>query len=1763
MRQHVERLQVQCPSGFRVEAVSHDYGTLDPARPVGVFDGEVIVVTFVSDVTASMSSPVSEGPSEGPDDSDSDSDQSPTGQPGNGPAILGVGPYTIVDLDAGTGGSAADVSGLPFEGRRVQISSCNVWSWFRGHFAHEDPPSGLPWGSISSSMQLVAGHSTAGMIRTTFRARHAPVTITVAILQLLAAMVLATACLLAFVRRFWLPCAFLLLVSSVEGVQMPASAHQKTAVHSVCRSEAEVRRVIPTPCRTDLRFPQGPSTHPVPPLADRTGVEAMPLVSQTSRTPVRKVQISLLDTVTDAGFRPVLEWPNAMRRCAPDPTAAAILGEDLDKPLAFGSTPLGFTPRQLHLLFQPAFFSLSPRQCLDRLAPSMRGTFAALLQDKGFDLPFAHVCFTDDSFVPKETCQDHLCGWSCVFFDRQQQTCDVIAGTIPAWAQGKDAEKSAFRAECWALIAALWVGTSALRGKPLTIFSDCQAALAIAQGEAAIHSGGVAKILGHVAGCCKDVADSGPFFVYVPGHRGVMGNEFADIVAKGAAQGDNFNLLSWQISHDPGWWSVHGALWSWAGVVCRWSKGDDALPSPLAGSLTDGRPLGEPVPTAAVLPFMPPIVEGRENDSPGNIHLRMVSYNALSLMAGKHQREDEGFAYKPAKPALLAQQLLDAGIHCAAIQEARTSVGALHSANFFRFCSGACSGHLGVELWFRKHHKLISFDDTTRQSVSFEQSSFVVLAKDPRRLVVLFKQGWCQIVFASLHAPHRGHNPDEIQAWWDQTEQLLHRASRGRLLVVGADCNASVGSVESSSVSSCGAEEQDFPGELLHAMAQKCELWLPATWDSVQQGATWTFVQRRNGALTRPDYVLIPLTWNRGKITTWTDPNITAGNLVLDHVATVVNVQSRTCLRAAIARPSRPAINVAAMADPVNRERLEKVLQAAPRPLWQVSAHEHAAEITAYLQSSLAREFPRDTRKPLHPYLSDIAWDLQKTVAWLRRKLVGVKEAIRRNTLLAVFVGWRKGGRDAAGTSGWLREAQVAEALYGFRLGAFSKALRARCKADRAAYMGNLADAIETNQPNAFTAAHRLLSRRRKKPFAPAVLPCIENEDGTVCATPEATIARWRRHFGALEAGKEVTPTRLAADVAHLKAWPMPTELAVMPSSLDLRNALLSAKRGKACGPDAIPGELGLVSAGSMQNILYPLLLKLGLLGEEAVGYKGGALTWIYKGRGSHASCASFRGILLLSTLCKAIHRAFRPSIQAHFETTASPLQIGGRRGGSVVFGSHAMRLFMRLRAAEGLPSVVLFADVSAAYYSTVRSLASRMPKEEPSESAEPDWPAQVCAELSVEAQLLQPSAMASSGASPWLRALTTAINSGTWYCLQGDATPIATKLGTRPGSAWADLSFAVVMRRVMQLRDECRKACAEACRPFQVAWDGCRDWQPSKTPVCSVPLDDLIWADDISECLAIDKAHDVAKTLGLEAGFLSDAFASHALDLSFGPRKTAAIASLRGPGSRAASRQLYGGRAELNVLREFQGAVALPLIETYKHLGVLQARDGAIKPELLQRRSSAWTAFREGRTRLFRCRRVSTKRRGVFLNSLVLSKLLFGAGAWPPLRAGEHKVFAGAVFGLYRATLGLRPFEDQHVSLATMCSLLGLPDHATLLRVEQLRYCKQLCQCAPDAVWALIRQDVAYLDLLRDALAWLFARVKATCQLPHPLENWEAWTTLIRERPALFKGQKESSKLESRVMPLFKRSIVPCTCKAWVDRCRMTMTPFDSRMRA
>ena len=164
-----------------------------------------------------------------------------------------------------------------------------------------------------------------------------------------------------------------------------------------------------------------------------------------------------------------------------------------------------------------------------------------------------------------------------------------------------------------------------------------------------------------------------------------------------------------------------------------------------------------------------------------------------------------------------------------------------------------------------------------------------------------------------------------------------------------------------------------------------------------------------------------------------------------------------------------------------------------------------------------------------------------------------------------------------------------------------------------------------------------------------------------------------------------------------------------------------------------------------------------------------------------------------------------RPPLKQLFERSAPSLQMGGRAGFSVAFGSHLLRSVTRLASQQGKSSFVLFADIASAFYSAVTQLTAGggeavsealIRRLVESLQLAPEDAATLCSRITDQ------SAMASAGATAWLERLTDMVSSNNWFLLRGDSTPIATARGSRPGSSFADLVFALLVPRILQDRD-------------------------------------------------------------------------------------------------------------------------------------------------------------------------------------------------------------------------------------------------------------------------------------------------------------------------------------------------------------------------
>ena len=628
-------------------------------------------------------------------------------------------------------------------------------------------------------------------------------------------------------------------------------------------------------------------------------------------------------------------------------------------------------------------------------------------------------------------------GWACVFYDVQARHFGVLSGSVPSWAPEN---LNAYLAECLGLLYGGLVATNLFRDRQVVFLSDCIPALGAAAGTSQFAPDGLPQATRHVHDLALAWLERRPHYQHVPGHAGVMPNELADVVAKAAGRGVSVGGFDGPVASLHHRWLANGAPdVAWLAVAIRGLRGESGLPPPCGGGLGDDTYHGGLSNSDLLAPFMsgPAATdEGLREDC--QLALRVVTYNVLTLSGAAEASQGVapdtgvGLAFKPARPALLARQLSQLRVDIAALQETRCEKGSLRCGDFLRYCSGAERGQLGVELWFRTRNDFAVGAGDGKSSLRFTPQAFVMLRADARRLIMRYSDGGLTIVFASLHAPHRGSEDTVLLRWWHDTLLLMRRYASDALVVAGGDFNASVGNVVSDFVSDWAGKEQDLAGEQLHALLQACAAWLPSSFEGVHNGPSATFVQKRNGRPTRPDFVLLPLAWRWGQLASWLDPGLHSGHDVQDHTAAFVDVQ--VCVRAAgKKRPQRRRrIDSRVLSDPRRALEARQALLTAPVVPWGVSAHAHAALVVHHLQVALAPNFSTAPSAPKHAYITAETWALQREVSNLRRALRRLAEQISTQLLLVCFNLWRTG--ETSGllcflNSPWRRETRHAAAM--------------------------------------------------------------------------------------------------------------------------------------------------------------------------------------------------------------------------------------------------------------------------------------------------------------------------------------------------------------------------------------------------------------------------------------------------------------------------------------------------------------------------------------------------------------------------------------------------------------------------------------------------------------------------------------------------------------------------------------------------------------
>ena len=584
---------------------------------------------------------------------------------------------------------------------------------------------------------------------------------------------------------------------------------------------------------------------------------------------------------------------------------------------------------------------------------------------------------------------------------------------------------------------------------------------------------------------------------HIPGHCGIPGNELADVLSKQGARSRAFTcgLL---VSGDTlsRWFSADSRLLSWAALAVRSLRGDPTVPpvnTDLSALHSHHAGLA---PSQLLAPFLPPGTLEKEqhevNQSahapyqtrviPYRLGLNLATFNVLLLKTASIKLPEKSVLRisQHERLSLLAEQLRSRSIQVAFLQETRADSGLSRVGEYIRLASGAVRGQFGTEVWFKANHVLFRGRARDEDVDTFTKNRLTVLESDERRLLVRFSGRQISILFAGLHAPHRAHERCIIEAWSGDTRRMLDKHIRQSCLVLGGDMNAALGSVASAQVGEVAPEDQDVAGDHLHSIARSFGLYFPATMPACHNGPSYTYTQKKGGASCWFDFLAIPLDWSHGRVVSSCDPAIHAAHPAPDHVAARLDVDTWFASRPVAARVSQRQIRVTDITNPAQRDNIVHILSTAPAVPWEVSAHAHAAILTAHVQQGLQHLASTSAARPHHPYLQEATWQMHKEASTVRRELHRLTSIMTRNDLAVGFRAWatsRPLREIMRGGSKWLAAAQRTRHELHSRLTELCKQLKKACRRDPLSYQSHpQRRLIERTTKSWHTAARSLSS---------------------------------------------------------------------------------------------------------------------------------------------------------------------------------------------------------------------------------------------------------------------------------------------------------------------------------------------------------------------------------------------------------------------------------------------------------------------------------------------------------------------------------------------------------------------------------------------------------------------------------------------------------------------------------------------------------------
>eukprot|EP00435_Cladocopium_sp_Y103_P007071 s4733_g2.t1 len=1181
-------------------------------------------------------------------------------------------------------------------------------------------------------------------------------------------------------------------------------------------------------------------------------------------------------------------------------------------------------------------------------------------------------------------------------------------------------------------------------------------------------------------------------------HAGDPFNEFVDLAAKAEAA-KSFNMPRQKL--DMAFWRpCLRHLWMIFGHahgLPSWRNGGFDLPPPQL-------PIRKPSPASSIA-----------SSDISKIHvtcdLCLATANVLSLAQGP-----EGHA---GKLHFLQSQMKQFQINMLGIQEARMPSGTRCSNNILCLSSGAFQGQCGVELWINLDMP-IGWSKSGRSTKQYylQRNHFCVVVAEPRRLLVRCDHHLCNCWIFIGHAPHSGKSAPERQQWWIDTSAMLQSHCDDAPLFWLLDANAAPGAPDGHAVHLDGFATSASTSYFREALSAH-NLCLPGT-TACHRGDchTWTSVDGLRQHCI--DHIAIPQSWLSSCVWSQVLDDFDLGHLRDDHKLVLIQLQWSQ----SVAKSGRSKAPKHVMPKDFQHPDIRAALASYAAPSWSCDVETHADGFVNHIHQALQQGPPVTSKPAKKPYVTPEVWQLRVQKLELRHQCKSLRKRLSLEALHLCFRAWSQ--RAVPGhyaenfVYGSSLRCQLLRCYFGFRT-----TCHRMKKAMQTAKNSFLNAQLQHCEPH--TSASTLL--KVLKPFIGPTnpkklkqkpLPLLHDEHGHPCSLPNESLARWIQFFQDMEGGRRVQRHELReqwiTDLCQFQQQAFHLAMDEVPTLAEVEAAFRRVPCHRARGPDDIPGEICHFQADLLAVRLFAQVLKVAIHGHEPLLYKGGQLCPAYKGKGPVSDVKSYRSLLVSSHLGKIIHRSIRQKTADVYERYLQHQQLGGRRHIPVQLALHQARSFLRWTRATSKSAGLLFLDLTEAFYRILREFSmGGFPTDEllafvlhrlqlPPESLH-----------HLHELLRDRTALEQAGLSATARNSIRAIHQNTHFWLPDQNDVVATYLGTRPGDSFADIIFgytwSIVLKKLQQYmehRGMVTSLPVSETPPFFHSVDAQAPVKPYLGPT---------WMDDLCLCISGNTPTELEAALGPSIGYLLDLCASHLMTANLSKGKTELMLCFNGVGSRRLRTKYYGPQAggAFVVLCE-QDCKSISLVKRYRHLGGQLHHTADQHHEVKQRIGIAHAAFNQHRKVLYHNGAISLSKRSELFNTLVLSKLLYGADSWVANDARTFKAFETAIMKLYMRLLKWKPHD--HHSDSEVLATCGLPSPATLLRRTRLRYLVVLFQSGLPDLWHVIGCDRPWISILEDDLFWMWQQLHRASSLQDPRHHFGQWRELLTFHPRYWK---------------------------------------------